>query len=67
MKMSAVAGYGRDEQDWIEGSTAQDPADSNDSFSYESLIFSSQSSAHAAEYRTSEFGAPMDGVQGSLS
>ena len=46
-----------DEQDRIEGSTAHDPArpaDGNDSFSYESLIFSSQSSAHAAEYRTSE-------------
>ena len=53
MKMAAAAGNG-DEQDQIEGSIAHDPADGNDSLSYESIIFSSQSSAHAAEYRTSE-------------
>ena len=38
MKMAAAAGNG-DEQVRIEGSTAHDPADGNDSFSYESLIF----------------------------
>ena len=53
MKMVAAVCNG-DEQDLIEGSIAHEPADGNDSFSYESLIFSSQSSAHAAEYRTSE-------------
>ena len=53
MKMVAAVCNG-DEQDRIEGSTAQDPADGNDSCYFESLIFSSQSSAHADEYRTSE-------------
>ena len=53
MKRAAAVCNG-DEQDRIEGSTAHDPADGNDSFSFESLIFSSQSSAHAAKYRTSE-------------
>ena len=38
MKMAAAAGNG-DEQVRIEGSTAHDPADGNDSFSCESLIF----------------------------
>ena len=38
MKMAAAAGNG-DEQARIEGSTAHDPADGNDSFSCESLIF----------------------------
>ena len=38
MKMAAAAGNG-DEQDRIEGSTAHDPADGDDSFSFESLIF----------------------------
>ena len=38
MKMAAVAGNG-DEQDRIEGSTAHDPADGDDSFSFKSLIF----------------------------
>ena len=38
MKMAAAAGNG-DEQDRIEGSTAHDPADGDDSFSCESLIF----------------------------
>ena len=38
MKMAAAAGNG-DEQVRIEGSTAHDPADGIDSFSYESLIF----------------------------
>ena len=37
MKMAAAAGNG-DEQARIEGSTAHDPADGNDSFSCESLI-----------------------------
>ena len=53
MKMAAAAGNG-DEQVRIEGSTAHDPADGNDSFSYESLFFSSQSPAHAVEHRTSK-------------
>ena len=53
MKRAASVCNG-DEQDRIEGSTAHDPADGNDSFSYEPLILSSQPSAHAAEYRTSE-------------
>ena len=53
MKMAAAAGNG-DEQVRIEGPTAHDPADGNDSFPYESLIFSSQSSAHAVGYRTSK-------------
>ena len=39
MKMAAAAGNG-DEQDRIEGSIAQDPADGDESFSVESLIFS---------------------------
>ena len=52
MKMAAVAGKG-DEQVRIEGSTAHDSAVGNDSLLLESLIFSSQSSAHAAEHRTS--------------
>ena len=39
MKMAAAASNG-DEQDRIEGSTAHDPADGDDSFSFESLIFS---------------------------
>ena len=38
MKMVADVCNG-DEQVRIEGSTAHDPADGNDSFSYESLIF----------------------------
>ena len=38
----------------FKGSTAHDPADGNDSCYFESLIFSSQSSVHAVEYRTSE-------------
>ena len=37
MKMAAAAGNG-DEQDRIEGSTAHDPADGDDSFSFESLV-----------------------------
>ena len=53
MKMAAAAGNG-DDQDRIEGSTAHDPADGNVSCYFESLIFPSQSSAHAGEYRTSE-------------
>ena len=53
MKMAAAAGNG-DEQDRIEGSTAHDPADGNDSFPFRVTNFSSQSSVHAAEYRTSE-------------
>ena len=53
MKMVAAVCNG-DEQDRIEGSTAHDPADGNDSFSFRVTNFSSQSSAHAAEYRTSE-------------
>ena len=40
MKMAAAAGTGN-EQVRIEGSTAQDPADGDDSFSFESLIFQS--------------------------
>ena len=40
MKMAAAADSG-DEQDRIEGSTANDPADGDDSFSFESLIFQS--------------------------
>ena len=36
--MAAAAGNG-DEQDRIEGSTAHDPTDGDDSFSFESLIF----------------------------
>ena len=64
MKMVADVCNG-DEQARIEGSIAQDPADGNDSFPCESLIFSSQSSAHAVEHRTSKLrrGATMDGVQ----
>ena len=42
-----------DEQDRIEGSTAHDPADGYDSFSFESLIFPVLF-AHAAEHRTSK-------------
>ena len=38
MKRAAAVCDG-DEQDRIEGSTAHDPADGNDSFSFESLIF----------------------------
>ena len=38
MKMAAAADSG-DEQDRIEGSTAHDPADGDDSLSFESLIF----------------------------
>ena len=38
MKMAAAAGNG-DEQDRIEESTEHDPADGDDSFSFESLIF----------------------------
>ena len=53
MKMVAAVCNG-DKQDRIEGSIAHDPADGNDSCYFESLIFTSQSSAHAAEYRTSE-------------
>ena len=53
MKMAAAAGNG-DELVRIEGSTAHDPADGNDFFSYESLIFSSQSSAHSVGHRTSK-------------
>ena len=52
MKMAAAAGNG-DEQDRIEGSTAHDPADGTDSFSFESLIFSVLF-AHADEHRTSK-------------
>ena len=37
MKMAAAAGNG-DEQDRIEGSTAHDPADGDDPFSFESVI-----------------------------
>ena len=68
MKMAAAAGNG-DEQARIEGSTAHDPADGNDSFSCESLIFSSQSSAHAVEHRTSKLrrGQQWMASQGSLS
>ena len=68
MKLAAAAGNG-DEQVRIEGSTAHDPADGNDSFSYESLIFSSQSSAHAVEHRTSKLrrGQQWMASQGSLS
>ena len=51
MKMATAAGNG-DDQDRIEGSIAHDPADGDDSFSFESLIF--QSFAYAAEHRTSE-------------
>ena len=40
MKMAAAAGYG-DEQDRIEGSTAHDAADGDDSFSFESQFFES--------------------------
>ena len=53
MKMAAAAGNG-DEQVRIEGSTAHDPADGIDSFSLRVTNFSSQSSAHAAEHRTSK-------------
>ena len=52
MKMAAAAGNG-DEQDRIAGSTAHDPADGDDSFSFESLIISSPF-ANAAEHRTSK-------------
>ena len=62
--MAAAAGNG-DEQVRIEGSTAHDPADGIDSFSLRVTNFSSQSSAHAVEHRTSKLrrGATMDGVQ----
>ena len=64
MKMAAAAGN-CDEQVRIEGSTAHDPADGIDSFSLRVTNFSSQSSAHAVEHRTSKLrrGATMDGVQ----
>ena len=39
MPMAAAADNGDDVQDRIEESLAQDPADGNDSFSYESIIF----------------------------
>ena len=64
MKMAAAAGNG-DEQVRIEGSIAHDPADGIDSFYFRVSNFSSQSSAHAFEHRTSKLrrGATMDGVQ----
>ena len=67
MKMVAAACNG-DEQDRIEGSTAHDPADGEDSFSFESPIFppSLLRMQLSTEPPSSE-GAPMDGVQGSLS
>jgi hypothetical protein len=53
MKMTAAAGNG-DEQVRIEGPNAHGPAVGIDSFSFESLIFSSQSFAYASEHRTSK-------------
>ena len=63
MKMAAAAGNG-DEQDRIEGSTAHDPADGDDSFSFESLIFSVLLRMQLSTVPPSSEGA-MDGVQGS--
>ena len=40
MKMAAAAGNGDDEQDRTKESIAQDSADGNDSYFFESLIFS---------------------------
>ena len=61
MKMAAAAGNG-DEQDRIEGSTAHDPADGNDSFSFESLIFPVLLRMQLSTEPPSSEGA-MDGVQ----
>ena len=68
MKMAAAAGNG-DEQVLIEGSTAHDPADGIDSFSLRVTNFSSQSSAHAVEHRTSKLrrGQRWMASKGSLS
>ena len=68
MKRAAAVCNG-DEQDLIEGSTAHDPADGNDSCYFKSLIFFPPSLLRmqlSRESQSSE-GAPMDGVQGSLS
>ena len=61
MKMAAAAGNG-DEQDRIEGSTAHDPADGDDSFSFESLIFPVLLRMQLSTEPPSSEGA-MDGVQ----
>ena len=68
MKMAAAAGNG-DEQVRIEGSIAHDPADGNDSFSYESLIFFLPVFCACSWVQNLQApkGASMDGVQGSLS
>ena len=64
MKMAAAAGNG-DEQVRIEGSTAHDPADGDDSFSFESLvIFLVLLHMQLSTEPPSSEGA-MDGVQGS--
>ena len=63
MKMVAAVCNG-DEQDRIEGSTAHDPADGNDSCYFESLIIFPPSLLRmqmSTEPPSSE-GAPMDGV-----
>ena len=61
MKMAAAAGNG-DEQDLIERSTAHDPADGDDSFSFESLMFFSLLRMQLSTEPPSSKGA-MDGVQ----
>ena len=69
MKIVAAVSKG-DEQDRIEGSTAHDPADGDDSCYFESLIFIFPPSLLRMQLSTeppSSEGAPMDGVQGSLS
>ena len=63
MKMAAAAGNG-DEQDRIEGSTTQDPADGVDSFSFGVTNFSSPLRMQLSTEPPSSEGA-MDGVQGS--
>ena len=63
MKMVAAVCNG-DEQDRIEGSTAHDPADGTDSFSFESLIFFLP--VFCACSRVQNLQAPK-GLQGSLS
>ena len=61
MKMAAAAGNG-DEQDRIEGSTAHDPADGDDSFFLGSLIFPVLLRMQLSTEPPSSKGA-MDGVQ----
>ena len=62
MKMAAAAVNG-DEQDRIEGSTAHDPADGDDSFSFESLFFFSSPLRMQLSTEPPSSKGAMDGVQ----